>query len=156
MLYRQELRRRFATLAEKFASAADADIFEIVPAVPYTQDDLNYNKDCRANREQNDDTARPEIANTIEGFDSYDTIIIGHPIWWGTIPRIIYTFMDTYDLSGKNVYMFCTSGSSGISTAVSDVRKYAPEANLAGGMRGTSSTTEDEIKAWLEGDEYNK
>ena len=144
------------TLAEKFAAAADADIFEIVPSEPYTSADLNYNSDCRANREQNDDASRPAIANTIENFDSYDTIIIGHPIWWGTIPRIIYTFMDTYDLSDKNVYMFCTSGSSGISMAVSDVRKYAPNANLVDGMRGTSSTTAEQIKSWLEGNGYNK
>ena len=143
-------------LAEKFAAAADADIFEIVPSEPYTSADLNYNSDCRANREQNDDSSRPAIANTIENFDSYDTIIIGHPIWWGTIPRIIYTFMDTYDLSGKNVYTFCTSGSTGISTAVSDVKKYAPNANLIDGMRGTSSTTEEQIKSWLEGNGYNK
>ena len=142
-------------LAEKFAAAADADLIELVPQEPYTSADLDYNGDCRANREQNDDTARPAIANKIEGFESYDTVMIGHPIWWGTIPRIIYTFMDNYDLSGKNVYMFCTSGSSGIGTAVSAVRKYAPEANLINGMRGTSSTSEDEIKSWLKDNGYN-
>ena len=133
-----------------------SDIVELVPSQPYTEADINYNSDCRANREQNDDTARPEIANVIENFDSYDTVIIGHPIWWGTVPRIIYTFMDSYDLSGKDVYMFCTSGSSGISTAVSDVKKYAPDANIIDGMRGTSSTDESQIKSWLEGNGYKK
>ncbi|MBQ7574826.1 MAG: NAD(P)H-dependent oxidoreductase [Clostridia bacterium] len=143
-------------LAEKVAKVAGADIVELVPSQPYTEADINYNSDCRANREQNDDTARPEIANVIENFDSYDTVIIGHPIWWGTVPRIIYTFMDSYDLSGKDVYMFCTSGSSGISTAVSDVKKYAPDANIIDGMRGTSSTDESQIKSWLEGNGYKK
>ena len=143
-------------LAEKFAKAADADLVELEPAVPYTPADLNYNSDCRANTEQNDDKARPEIANKIDNFDSYDTIMIGHPIWWGTIPRIIYTFMDSYDLSGKNVYMFCTSGSTGISTAVSDVKKYAPDAKVIDGMRGTGSTTEAQIKDWLKGNGYGE
>lgn len=143
-------------LAEKFAAAAGADLFEIVPQEPYSAADLNYNSDCRANREQNDDTARPAIASKIENFDEYDTILIGHPIWWGTIPRIIYTFMDTYDLSGKTVYMFCTSGSSGIGTAVSDVKKYAPKANVTAGLRGTSSTTEENIRTWLEQNGFQK
>ena len=136
-------------LAEKFAKAAGADLIELVPEEPYSAADLNYNGDCRANREQNDDTARPGIASKIENFDGYDTVIIGHPIWWGTIPRIICTFMDEYDLAGKTVYMFCTSGSSGIATAVRDVRNYAPDADVVAGMRGTAATTAEEIETWL-------
>ena len=144
------------TLAEKVAKAADADIFEIVPSEPYTSADLDYNSDCRANREQQDDTARPGIANEIENYSDYDTIIICHPIWWGTIPRIIYTFMDTYDLSGKTVYTFCTSGSSGISTALSDVKSYASGADVVNGMRGTNSTTVEDLSKWLTSNGYKK
>ena len=80
-----------------------SDIIEIIPADEYTSADLNYSDDdCRANQEQNDDNARPEIANEI-AIDSYDTIYLGFPIWWGDVPKIILTFLDTYDLSGKNL-----------------------------------------------------
>ncbi len=135
------------TLAEKIAAVTDADIFEIVPKQPYTKEDIDYNSDCRANREQNDDAARPEIAAKFE-LDSYDTIYLGYPIWWGTMPKIINTFLETYDLSGKTVMPFCTSGSSGISTSVNAIRKYLPD--VKDGMRGTTSTTEAEINAWIE------
>ena len=143
-------------LAEKVAAAAEGDLVQLVPAQEYTAEDIDYNSDCRANREQNDATARPEIKNVIENFSDYDTVMICHPIWWGTIPRIIYTFMDSYDLSDKDVYMFCTSGSSGISQAMSDVKKYAPEAKVIDGMRGTGSTTEGQLKDWLKGNGYGK
>ncbi len=134
-------------LAEKIARAADADIFEIVPKQPYTKEDIDYNSDCRANREQNDDSARPEIAAKFE-LDNYDTIYLGYPIWWGTMPKIINTFLETYDLSGKTVMPFCTSGSSGISTSVNAIRKYLPD--VKEGMRGTSATNEENIKDWIE------
>lgn len=143
-------------LAEKVAAAAEGDLVQLVPAQEYTAEDIDYNSDCRANREQNDAAARPEIKNVIENYSDYDTVMICHPIWWGTIPRIIYTFMDSYDLSGKDVYMFCTSGSSGISQAMSDVKKYAPEAKVIDGMRGTGSTTEAQLKDWLKGNGYGK
>ena len=133
-------------LAEKIAKATGADILEIVPSVPYTSADLNYNGDCRANKEQNDDTARPEIATKFE-LDNYNTIYLGYPIWWGTMPKIINTFLETYDLSGKTVMPFCTSGSSGIGTSVNAIRKYLPD--VKDGMRGTTSTTETEINAWI-------
>ena len=134
-------------LAEKIAKVADAEILEIVPSEPYTSTDLNYSSDCRANREQNDDTARPEIATKFE-LDGYDTIYLGYPIWWGTMPKIINTFLESYDLSEKTVMPFCTSGSSGIATSVNAIRKYLP--NVKDGMRGTLSTTETEIKEWIE------
>ena len=143
-------------LAEKVAAAAEGDLVQLVPAQEYTAEDIDYNSDCRANREQNDAAARPEIKNVIENYSDYDTVMICHPIWWGTIPRIIYSFMDSYDLSGKDVYLFCTSGSSGISQAMSDVKKYAPEARVIDGMRGTGSTTEEQLKDWLKGNGYGK
>lgn len=135
-------------LAEKIAAATDSDIFEIVPKQPYTDEDIDYNSDCRANREQNDDLARPEILTVFENLDEYDTVYLGYPIWWGTMPKIINTFLETYDLSGKTVMPFCTSGSSGISTSVKAIKAYLPD--VKEGMRGTSSTTEEEIKTWIE------
>ncbi len=99
-------------VAEKAAEVTGGDLFEIVPAQPYTAADLNYNTDCRANAEQNDPGARPAIANAVEDMGQYDTVLIGYPIWWGRAPKIIHTFLETYDLSGKTVAAFCTSGSS--------------------------------------------
>ena len=92
----------------------DADLFEIVPETPYTSADLNYNTDCRANREQNDANARPAISGSVENMKQYDVIFLGYPIWWGQAPKIMYTFLESYDLNGKTVVPFCTSGSSGI------------------------------------------
>lgn len=107
------------SLAHIIAKTAGADICEIVPSDPYTSEDLNYNSDCRAYAEQQDDSARPEIEPLSVNIDDYDRIILGYPIWWGTLPKVIYTFAETYDLSGKTILPFCTSGGSGISTSVS-------------------------------------
>lgn len=138
-------------MAETIAQTTGADIFEIVPVEPYTSADLDYNDDnCRANREMNDDTARPAIAGSIENIDEYDTIFLGYPIWWGTMPRIINTFLDTYDLSGKTVMPFCTSGGSSISTSVSAIRNAEPTADVKEGLRGSSSVTSSQIETWLE------
>lgn len=144
-------------LAQTIAQTTGADIFEIVPEVPYTSEDLNYNNDnCRANQEMNDDTARPAIAGSIENIDEYDTIFLGYPIWWGTMPRIINTFLDTYDLSGKTVMPFCTSGGSGISTSVSAIRNAEPNADVKEGLRGSSSSSSSQIETWLENNNVSK
>lgn len=100
-----------AEIAKMIADETESDLFEIVPQIPYSSDDLNYNDDnCRANMEQNDDSARPEISNDLSVVESYDTVYLGYPVWWGTIPRIIQTFIENYDLSNATVYTFCTSG----------------------------------------------
>lgn len=122
----------------------------MVPEVPYTAADLNYSNDnCRANLEMNDESARPAIAGEIENIDQYDTIYLGYPIWWGTMPRIINTFIDTYDLSGKTVMPFCTSGGTGITTSVSELRELCPDADVKDGLRGSSSISGDEIRDWI-------
>ena len=137
-------------VAEKIAQATNGDIYKIEAKVPYTDDDLNYNNaGCRANQEQNNSTARPEINGTIENFDDYDTVYVGYPIWWGDCPKIICTFMESYDFSNKTVVPFCTSGSSGISTS-EDTLKSLVDANWARGKRFNSNVSEDEIKAWTE------
>lgn len=134
-------------IAEAIADEACADIFEIVPAQPYSEADLNYNDDsCRANKEQNDSSARPEISDNIEYFAQYDTIIIGHPIWWGIEPRIIDTFMESYDFSGKNVAHFCTSGGSGISSSDSNLQAYCSDSNWLGSKRFFDKS---EVSDWL-------
>lgn len=136
-------------LAEKIAEESVSDVFEIVPEEPYTSADLNYNSDCRANDEQNDANARPAISNKLENLEDYDVIFIGYPIWWGTMPKIINTFLETYDLSGKTIMPFCTSGGSGISTSVSAIKSACPNADVKTGFRGTSGTTSTQIRTWL-------
>lgn len=135
-------------VAERIADKSGSDLIEIVPKEKYTSDDLNYNSDCRANREQNDDKARPEIANKID-ISKYNTIYLGYPIWWGTNPRIILTLLDSYDFSNKVIIPFCTSGSSGISTSVSDLRKYDSKLNIKDGKRFTTSDSDQVIEDFI-------
>lgn len=126
-----------------------SDIIEIIPADEYTNADLNYSDDdCRANQEQNDDSARPEIANEID-VDSYDTIYLGFPIWWGDVPKIILTFLDTYDLSGKTVIPFCTSGGSGISTSMNTLRNYNQNINWIDGEQFLSGASKSAVGSWI-------
>lgn len=139
-------------IANMIGDVTDSSVIEIIPANPYTDEDLSYTNDnCRANREQNDDDARPEIENTIENIDSYDTIYLGYPIWWGDIPKIILTFLDTYDLGGKTIIPFCTSGSSGISTSVNTLRNYNSNINVLDGRRFSTSDDESDISNWISG-----
>ena len=106
-------------VAEKLAEELPADIYEIETAEAYTNDDLDYNNDsCRANQEIDNESARPEIGSDLSAILDYENVYIGYPIWWRTRPRIIQTFLETYDLSGKTVYTFCTSGGSGIEQSV--------------------------------------
>lgn len=136
-------------VAEKIAELTGADIYEIVPAEPYTADDLDYNvSDCRANREMNDASARPAIGGDSIDVSGYDTVMIGYPIWWGTMPRIINTFLDTYDLSGKVILPFCTSGGSGVSQFVSDIRSVEPDADVRAGLRARNAQ-DSGIESWL-------
>lgn len=136
--------------AEKIAGLVSGELFEIEASDPYTEDDLNYNvDDCRANMEQNDPDARPEIANRVENMDDYDIIFIGYPIWWGDAPKIICTFMESYDFTGKTVIPFCTSGSSGISTSERTLQSIA-DAEWLEGKRLSSNVSESDIEEWLE------
>ena len=141
-------------VAEEVAAQTGSELHEIVPEEPYTEEDLNYNNDnCRANIEMNDTESRPAISNTIENFSEYDTIYIGYPIWWGSLPRIMNTFLDTYDFSGKTIVPFCTSGSSSISQSVSVIREAEPEAQIKKGLQISSAGADDssyEVRKWLE------
>lgn len=143
--------KKLANYAQEYLNS---DIFEIVPKQEYTQADINYNSDCRANREQNDETARPEIKYTISDISKYKTIVLGYPIWWGQAPKILYTFVESYDLSNKTIIPFCTSGSSPIGTSATNLAKSAPNANWLTGKRFSADTSKEEIGNWL--DEYIK
>ena len=135
-------------IAERIADKSNSDIIEIVPKEEYKSEDLNYNSDCRANREQQDSKARPEIKNTID-LSKYDTIFLGYPIWWGTNPKIILTLLDTYDLTNKIIIPFCTSGSTGIEGSVNDLRNYNSKLNIKDGKRFNSSDSDEVIMEFI-------
>ena len=138
-------------VAEKVAEATGGDLFEIVPAQPYTAADLNYNTDCRANAEQNDPDARPAIAGAVKNMEQYDAVLIGYPIWWGRAPKIIHTFLETYDLSGKTIATFCTSGSSPHEDAT--LRGYEPNAAWLEGRRFSGTS---QVEDWVNGLDLTK
>lgn len=134
----------------KLGTILNVTPIEIVPLVPYTNEDLNYNdNDCRANQEQNDPNARPEIENVIN-IEAYETIFLGYPIWWGKLPKIIYTFMESYSFDKKMIIPFCTSGSSGISYSENELHQLAPVADFKEGRRFSSSVDTNELYSWIE------
>ena len=135
-------------VAERIASESNSDIIEIIPKEEYKPEDLNYNSDCRANREQKDSKSRPEIKNTID-INKYDTIYLGYPIWWGTNPKIILTLLDTYDFTNKTIIPFCTSGSTGISGSVNDLRNYNNKLNIKDGQRFSTIDSDEIIKEFI-------
>ena len=141
-------------VAEYIKNTTGGDIIEIVPKENYTDSDLNYGNDnSRANKEQNNSKARPEISNNINT-DSYDVIYLGYPIWWGDVPKIILTFLDSHNLDGKMIIPFCTSGSTGISGSLSTLKNYNKNVNWIDGTRFSSSTTQDEVTNWIKGLNY--
>lgn len=114
--------------AEKLAKAANADLFEIKPVRPYTDADLNWmDKKSRSTIEMNDLSSRPEIAKKCENMGSYDVVFVGFPIWWYVEPRIIDTFLESYDFSGKRVIPFATSGGSGLGKTAENFKKILGE-----------------------------
>lgn len=140
------------TAAEKIKEAFgdEADLFEIIPVQPYTSADLNYNTDCRANREQNDPSARPEISSGVENMEQYDTVFIGYPIWWGRAPKIIYTFLESHNMTGKTVVPFCTSGSSPYNdSGIKDL--VTADATWLTGRRFTGGDGAETVKSWIDG-----
>ena len=138
-------------IAEYLIDITNADSYVIEAAVPYSDADIKYQNDnCRANKEQNDKSVRPEIANPIASIDSYDTIFLGYPIWWGQEPRIIDTFLESYDFSDKTVIPFCTSASSGIATSEKNIKALVPIGNQLEGRRFSSGATKEDVKAWYD------
>lgn len=135
--------------------ADNATLFEIIPETPYTSADLNYsNSSCRANQEQNDASARPAIASTckVENMADYDVIFLGYPIWWGTAPKIIYTFLEQtdYNFSGKTIIPFCTSASSGYNDS-SIKALVGSDTTWVTGRRFSGSASQDTVQSWVNG-----
>ncbi|MEY8330151.1 aldo/keto reductase [Lachnospiraceae bacterium 48-33] len=137
-------------LAEYAADILNADIYEIVPSDPYTKEDLAYYTNGRADKEQNDPSARPAISGSVSDMDKYNTVILGYPIWHGQAPRIINTFLESYDFSGKIILPFCTSHSSGIGSSDTNLHTLAENAKWLDGRRFAAGTGREEIEGWLE------
>lgn len=143
-------------IADRIAEVTEADAWRIEPEEPYTSEDLDYsNSSCRANREQNDPSARPAIKGRCEDIADYDVIFLGYPIWWGKAPKVIFTFLEGHDLTGKTIVPFCTSHSSGIGSSDTDLHQLAAGAEWKQGRRFNGSETEETIKNWIESMDLN-
>ena len=137
-------------VAKSIQQQTGSDIFEIVPKTPYSTDYNTVVNDAKVEQQEN---ARPEIKDSIENIADYDTVYVGFPNWWGDMPMILYTFFDTYDLSGKTVALFCTSGGSGLSDTVNEVKKLEPDATVTKGLHigsGASAEPDSAVKSWLD------
>ena len=140
-------------VAEKIAENLNADIFEIEPKDPYTSDDLDWTNDkSRVSREHDDKSLRNvELKNTkVDNFDSYDTVLIGYPIWWGIAAWPVNTFVKNNDFTGKTVIPFCTSASSGIGNSAKLLEDLTKTGNWENGHRFSSGASSSDIKAWTD------
>ena len=136
-------------VANSIAAQTGADIFKIVPAEPYIDD---YDELLDIATKEKQDGARPEIADTIENFEQYDVVYVGYPNWWSDMPMILYTFFDSYDLSGKTIAPFCTSGGSGLSGTVNSIKELEPEAEVLDGLHigdSASSDPDSAVEEWM-------
>ena len=137
-------------VATKLAEMVEGDLFEIEPTQRYTSDDLNWrNKQSRSSLEMNDPTSRPEIKNRVNQMDDYEKIFIGYPIWWGLAPTIIHTFIEAYDLSDKKIYLFATSGGSGIDYSYESLCKAYPKLKIVDAKRLSSHFSDHSIRKWI-------
>ena len=141
-----------ARVAEKLSDAIGADLFEIAPEVPYTKEDLDWmNKESRSSIEMRDEKSRPEIAVKRDNMAEYDVIFVGFPIWWYVAPTIINTFLESYDLTGKTVIPFATSGGSGMGKTNEKLLPSCTGAKLVEGRVFKSFVSNDEMNQWVSG-----
>ena len=140
-----------ARAAASLAAAVAGDLYEIKPAVPYTREDLNWqNPRSRSSLESKDPASRPALADRDANIGAYDRIFLGFPIWWYTAPRIIRTFLESYDFSGKTVILFATSGGSGLGRTAQELSSSCPKAILKEGRLMNGSFSKERLKQWAE------
>ena len=138
-------------VAEKIAALTGGDLYEIVPAQPYTSEDLDWrNSQSRSSQEMDDPDARPEIAGIPVEMDGYGTLYLGYPIWHGQAPRILSTFVESCDLEGVRVIPFCTSGSSGIGSSADSLAEQAGGGAWLEGRRFDSGVPDSELQTWID------
>ena len=136
-------------VAHVISDILGADIFEIEPSVPYTLEDLDWtNKNSRTSIEMSDKSSRPSIKSSGD-ISKYDTVIIGFPVWWYTSPTIINTFIEANNFDGKRVYIFVTSGSSGVDSSFNDLKEKYSNINFISGRRFTKGVTSEDILSWI-------
>ena len=140
-----------AGVSKNLAKAADADLYEIKPQVPYTREDLNWNdQQARSTIEMNDKSFRPPLADKDVNIQEYDVVYVGFPIWWYVAPTIINTFLESYDFSGKTIILFATSGGSGFGNTVNELEESCPGAKLIEGRVLSSRQSESDLKKWVD------
>lgn len=138
-------------VAQKLAAAAQADLYEIKPAIPYTQADLNWrDKSSRSSVEMKNLAIRPQLADTDAKIEQYDRILLGYPIWWYMAPTIINTFLESYDFSGKSIILFATSGGSGFGKSIEELSPSCPNAVIREGRMLNGNPSEQELRQWVE------
>ena len=138
-------------VAERLAALTGADLYEIVPVDPYTEDDLDYgNSESRTSLEMDDPDARPEIAGEPLDLTGYTTLYLGYPIWHGEAPRILATCVESHDLSGLTIRPFCTSGSSGIGRSAESLEALTDGGTWLEGRRFPSDVRDEELQAWID------
>lgn len=136
-------------IAEDISGITEGDLFRIEPTKPYASADLDYNSDCRANREQNDPSARPAIKGMPVNLKDYKIVFLGYPIWWGEAPKVISTFLESGDFKDKVIIPFCTSHSSGIGSSDRNLHSLAPDAVWKAGKRFGASASDAEVENWI-------
>ncbi len=138
-------------VAKKLADVVNGDLFEIIPKEPYTDEDLDWtNKKSRSSMEMSDKSSRPAVATEVVNISQYDVIYLGFPIWWYIAPTIINTFLEEYDLTGKTIIPFATSGGSDMGRTNEYLRGSCKGATLKEGRRFRTSVSSEELKTWSE------
>ena len=136
-------------VAEKVATSVGGDLFEIEPKERYTEEDLNWmNKQSRTSVEMNENI-KPEIANKVSNLNEYDKVIIAFPVWWYKEPTIIDKFLDENDMSGKEIYVFVTSGGSSVDASYKSLQNNYSSLNFVSGKKFTGSESEEEYRNWI-------
>lgn len=139
-------------MAQTIADCLGADLYEITPEQPYTDADLDYHDDnSRSTLEMNDPDARPAISGSVENMEQYDIVFLGYPIWWGEAPKILSTFVERYDFSGKTIVPFCTSGGSGIGSSASPLEDLTNGAAWLSGTRFSGGASRSSVVEWING-----
>ncbi|MCZ0863342.1 flavodoxin [Methanocorpusculum vombati] len=139
------------TVAHMIAEETRGTLFEIVPETPYPEE---YSACTTIAQQEQNDNARPALATHVENMDEYEVIFVGYPIWWGTMPMMLFTFLEEYDFDGKTIVPFCTSGGTGLGRSVSDIRTLCPNAIVADGFTvggSSAATAQDRVADWIAG-----
>ena len=142
-----------AKMAELVADAVGADVYQIQPAVKYTQEDLDWtNRESRSSTEMNNKKSRPEMVEADARIEDYDVIFLGFPIWWYVAPTIINTFLEKYDFAGKKIILFATSGGSGFGKTVEELKlSVANDAQIVEGKLLNGKQTLASVSEWISG-----